>query len=216
MLILAFDTTSTTLSVALLDEKKIVAKSTIFESGKQSELLIPEIEKILHKKKIWYQDLDLIAATKGPGSFTGSRIGLTAARTLEIATNVPVILVNSCEVIAFKYKNFAEKILVILDGGVGDFFCAKYFSKEEKFEQILPPYIARQEQLLEIVKEDNFFICGSGQKMISSHFKMSKNDDILEADLVGKLALKKFYDKDFSENKNPIYLRAPKIEMRKK
>lgn len=101
MLILAFDTAGFDLSVALLNEEKILNKNTVSETGKQSELLIVEIEKLLREQKIWYQNLDLIVATKGPGSFTGTRIGLTAARTIKAATNLPLILINSDEV-----KNF--------------------------------------------------------------------------------------------------------------
>lgn len=101
MLILVFDTAGFDLSVAVLNEEKVLSKSVISETGKQSELLIVEIEKVLREQKIWYRDLDLIVATKGPGSFTGTRIGLTAARTIKAATNLPLILINSDEV-----KNF--------------------------------------------------------------------------------------------------------------
>jgi tRNA threonylcarbamoyladenosine biosynthesis protein TsaB len=101
MFVLAFDTAGSGFSIALLNEDKVVDKNVISESGKQSELLILEIEKTLRSQKIWYQDLDLIVATKGPGSFTGTRIGLTAARTIKAATNLPLILINSDEV-----KNF--------------------------------------------------------------------------------------------------------------
>lgn len=102
MLILAFDTAGSDLSAAILNEEKVLSKNTISESGKQSELLIVEIEKLLREQKIWYQDLDLIVATKGPGSFTGTRIGLTAARVIKAATNLPLILINSDEVKNFK------------------------------------------------------------------------------------------------------------------
>ena len=125
MRVLAFDTTASTLSVALLLDDKILSKNTIFESGKQSELLIPEIEKILHQNKIWYQDLDLITTTNGPGSFTGTRIGLTCARTLKLATNIGLILVNSCEALAFKYRQKHKNIFVIIDAKAGDFFYSK-------------------------------------------------------------------------------------------
>ncbi len=101
MFVLAFDTAGSGFSIVLFNEDKVVSKNIISESGKQSELLILEIEKTLRSQKIWYQDLDLIVATKGPGSFTGTRIGLTAARTIKAATNLPLILINSDEV-----KNF--------------------------------------------------------------------------------------------------------------
>lgn len=102
MLILAFDTAESFLSIALLNEKKVLIKNIVSEGGKQSELLIVEIEKTLRSKKIWYQDLDLIVATKGPGSFTGTRIGLAAARIIKAATNLPLILINSDEVRNFE------------------------------------------------------------------------------------------------------------------
>jgi len=108
VLILAFDTAGSNLFVALLSEEKILTQSAIYESGRQAELLITEIEKILCEQKIWYQDLDLIVATKGPGSFTGTRIGLTVARTLKLATNLPLILINSDEVKNFEIASIAS------------------------------------------------------------------------------------------------------------
>jgi tRNA threonylcarbamoyladenosine biosynthesis protein TsaB len=108
VLILVFDTAGSNLFVALLSEEKILTQNVISESGKQAELLIPEIEKILREQKIWYQDLGLIVATKGPGSFTGTRIGLTVARTLKLATNLPLILINSDEVKNFGIDSIAS------------------------------------------------------------------------------------------------------------
>ncbi len=216
MLTLAFDTTATTLSTSLLDDKKILAKNTIFESGKQSELLIPEIEKILRQEKIWYQDLDLIAATNGPGSFTGSRIGLTAARSLKIATNLPLILVNSCEAITFKYRQHSGKIFVALDAASDEFFCAEYFVENEKIKEVMEPCLTRLDELSQILPKENFFLCGSGKKLVKTKCEMSDEDDILEADLVGLLALEKFHAKNFPKNLDPIYLRAPRISARKK
>ena len=98
MLVLAFDTAGTVASIAILNEQKLLYSNYSNDINKQSELLIPEIEKALRAQKIWYQDLDLIVATKGPGSFTGTRIGLAFARTLKISLNVPVILIDSRKV----------------------------------------------------------------------------------------------------------------------
>ena len=214
-LILAFDTSSSGFSVALLADKKILSKTVISESGKQSELLIPEIEKILLQNKIWYQNLNLIATTSGPGSFTGTRIGLSAARTLKLSTNLPLILVNSCETIAYKYRDKNEKIFVLLDAKAGDFFYAEYGQQ---------PDLARFEDLCQIFPKEKFFLCGSGKKIAAEilekenyDFEMSMEEDKIEADLIALLALEKFAknNKD-SKNLEPIYLRAPRITERKK
>lgn len=217
MKVLALDTTSSTLSVALLHNNQILTKKTIYENGKQAELLIPEIEKILTQNKIWYQDLDLIAATNGPGSFTGTRIGLTVARTLKLATNLPLMLLNSCEVIAYKYRERAEKVFVILDARADEFFYAE-------FEGQISPQLSSLADLPNILPTTNFFLCGSGKKIAAkilternSEFKMIEEEDVIEADLVGLLALEKFRKSaEFSENLDPIYLRAPRISERKK
>jgi len=245
-LILAFDTSASGFSVALLANKKILSKTVISESGKQSELLIPEIEKILFQNKIWYQNLDLIAATKGPGSFTGTRIGLSVARTLKLSTNLPLILVNSCEAIAYKYREKMEKIFVLLDAKAGDFFYAeheKQIPKQAQNEgadgefraQILPyhhpelvlgsiPRLARLEDLHQIFPKEKFFLCGSGKKIAAEilekenyDFEMSNEEDEIEADSIAILALEKFTKNNKgSKNLEPIYLRAPRITERKK
>lgn len=219
MKILALDTTSSTLSVALLHNNQILTKNTIYENGKQAELLIPEIEKILTQNKIWYQDLDLITATNGPGSFTGTRIGLTVARTLKLATNLPLMLLNSCEVIAYKYRKRAEKIFVVLDARADEFFYAEFAG-----QIFTTPQLSGLDELPNILPTTNFFLCGSGKKIAAKilqekniKFEMNEEEDVIEADLVGLLALEKFRNSpEFPENLDPIYLRSPRISERKK
>ncbi len=222
MKILAFDTTNSTLSVALLENQKILSKNTIFESGKQAELLISEIEKILTENNIWYQDLDLIAATNGPGSFTGVRIGLTVAKTLKIATNKPLILINALEAIAFKHhlaKSFASLgmtegsiIFVAIDAKMDEFFIASFESKNEKLKPILESQLIKQKDIKNFLPKENFLLCGSAKNLISN--KKSPHEEFAEADAVGLLALEKFNKKDKRDD-DALYLRAPRITERK-
>lgn len=215
MKILAFDTNSSGFSVALASRNKILSKSTILESGKQSEWLILEIEKLLKQNQIWYQDLGLIAATNGPGSFTGTRIGLTAARTIRIATGLPLVFVNCCEVIAYKYRHQSKRIFTLLDAKAGDFFYAENGSK---------PSLVKLVDLLKVLPKEEFFLCGSGKKIAAEilqkenlKFEMSDEDDEAEADSVALLAYEKMQlGESFKENLDPIYLRSPRISKRKK
>lgn len=224
MRILAFSTIESSLSSALLDGEKIIAKNSIKENSKQAELLIPQLEKILRENKISYEDLDLIATSNGPGSFTGTRIGLTAARTLRLACDLPLILVNSCEVIAYKYRQISGKIFVVLDAKMDEFFCAEFFSQNQKIEQVTEPRLIRLEELLDIFPNEDFFLCGSGKKIAAEilkkdgkKFQMDEEEDTVEADLIGLLAHEKFLNGEKnSDNFDPIYLRAPKISERKK
>jgi tRNA threonylcarbamoyladenosine biosynthesis protein TsaB len=224
MLSLAFDTSASSLSIALFSGQKLLTQNTIHESGKQAELLIPEIEKILIQNQIWYQDLGLISTSKGPGSFTGVRIGLVVARILRLSTNLPLVLVNSCEVFAHKNRQISGKIFALLDAGIDEFFFAEFFAQNQKIEQIVEPGLVRFGELLEIFPQDKFFLCGSGKKFAAEilkkenfEFEMEGEGDEIGAESIGLLALEKFQKgEQISENLNPIYLRAPRISERKK
>ena len=228
MKILAFDSSSLAFSVALLCDEEVLAKNIFFENGRQSEMLICEIEKILNQNQIWYQDLDLIASTRGPGSFTGTRISLTTARILKIALNLPLILLNCCEVLSYKYRQKSAEIFAIIDAKAGDLFYAKASEK---------PKLVRIENLLEVFLEQKLlakiFICGSGKKIAAEILQkagicceISDGSDEVEADLVGLLAYEKWQknsipkggldDQALFNNFEPLYLRSPKISERKK
>lgn len=231
MRILAFDTTQSTLSVAILEDQETLSKSIIFESGKQSEVLIPEIEKNLRQNNIWYDDLDLIAATKGPGSFTGVRIGLSVARTLKLSTNLPLILLDSLEVLGFKYhKELSKpsaKIIVAIDARMNELFIAGFSKEKDQLHQIEASQLINiddiKNSLPESMKKEEFLLCGNGKNILSEliskedySFTVSEGADNIEADLVGILAYEKFcQNKIVEDNSDALYLRDPKISKRK-
>lgn len=220
MKILSFDTTGQNLTVALSENDQIISQNIITESSKQSELLIPQIEDILKNNKIHYQNLDLIACSKGPGSFTGSRIGLTVARTLKLAMNLPLILLDSCEIIASKYNQEQLPIVVLIDARGHEFFYAKFLDNVT----IDQSQLVKLEDLATILPEQNFLLCGSGKKIAAKilaqakrPFKITNDEDDSHAALICKLAYHKFnVEKQDSQNLDPLYLRQPRISQRKK
>jgi tRNA threonylcarbamoyladenosine biosynthesis protein TsaB len=214
--ILAFDTSISTCSVAVLEDRKLLYLHTITESGRQAELLIPEIEKALQATKTSYQQLDLISTVKGPGSFTGIRIALSVLRALKLATNLPVILLNSCEVVAEKYRDKSSQILVTIDAGMSEFFCASFVDGKISSEIEL----LKKDEVIKLLPKDRFLLCGSGKTVIAEtlkragrlDFSLTEDEDIITADLVGSLAHQKFLtQKSGDEDLSPIYIRKPKI-----
>lgn len=100
MRVLAFDTTTSACSVALWrDSETIGAYHDPMVHG-QAEALLPAIEKTMADCSTRYDDLDRIAVTIGPGSFTGVRVGLATARGMGVATGLPVIGVLTTQVMA--------------------------------------------------------------------------------------------------------------------
>lgn len=95
MLTLLIDTTTSSLSVAILKDKKVVSKITEQTNRNQSEILATRIEGILKKENIKLKDINEIYVTLGPGSFTGVRLGLTFAKTVCQLNNIPLRYIDT-------------------------------------------------------------------------------------------------------------------------
>jgi tRNA threonylcarbamoyladenosine biosynthesis protein TsaB len=98
--LLAFDTATPLVTVALHDGSDVVAERLATRPMKHGEQLAPLIESVLADVGIVRQDLTAIAVGAGPGPFTGLRVGLVTARTLALALEIPVYAVCSLDVLA--------------------------------------------------------------------------------------------------------------------
>ncbi|MDQ0511014.1 tRNA (adenosine(37)-N6)-threonylcarbamoyltransferase complex dimerization subunit type 1 TsaB [Ancylobacter amanitiformis] len=102
MLILALDTALEACSVALYDttSHQTLASGHEMMSRGHAEALIPMVDAVMQQARIGFGDIDGFAVTVGPGSFTGLRVGLSAARGFRIATGRPVIGLSTLAVLA--------------------------------------------------------------------------------------------------------------------
>src|SRR5262249_17039565 len=101
MRVLAIDTALAACAAAVLDtDRGIVASESLPMVRGHAEALIPLIARVMKQSDTTFRDLDRIAVTTGPGSFTGVRVGLAAARGFGVATGVPVVGVSTLSVYA--------------------------------------------------------------------------------------------------------------------
>jgi tRNA threonylcarbamoyl adenosine modification protein YeaZ len=112
--VLAIDTAAPRLQLALQRADGVVDSSTDDITTGHAEILFDRIRALLARNGLAYQDLTRIAVTTGPGSFTGLRIGLSAARGLGLALSIPVIGVPSLLTISFAAPQ-DRLIAVLLD-----------------------------------------------------------------------------------------------------
>ncbi len=99
-MLLAFDTATSAVTVALHDGERVVASSTTVDAMRHGELLAPAITAVLDQAWVQRQDLTAIAVGVGPGPFTGLRVGLVTARTLAMVLEIPVYGVCTLDVLA--------------------------------------------------------------------------------------------------------------------
>jgi len=213
MITLAFDCSTSSMSIALLDDKKILGEKNYLQEAKHSEMLVLEIKNLLDANKISFNNLDLIIATNGPGSYTGIRVALAVLKIIKITTQKPVLTVNCCEVLADKYSKNNEKINVAIQANSTEIYYAKYIVRNN-FEEVLQPTISNVDDILITIKEDEF-LCGSANKIFDNHLLKSNQNDIILATDVAIYGQKKFLQNKNSQDILPLYLRDPKITKRK-
>ena len=108
-LILNIETSTRVCSVALSENDKLLAKKVSYETNSHSAYLTVFIEQLFKNIKLKISDIDAVAISKGPGSYTGLRIGVSTAKGIAYGINKPLISVSTLELMSFGVTNNLEK-----------------------------------------------------------------------------------------------------------
>lgn len=126
MIILAIDTATGPCSAAIWKDGRVAAYSENAKPVMQSASLMGLIEDALKQSNLTYKDLTHVACTVGPGSFTGIRVGLAAARAIAFATKIPGLGFTTLDVLAFGAKDGTHPIAAVLNAGKGEYYVQHY------------------------------------------------------------------------------------------
>jgi len=149
MLILGLDTASEQGSIALAQDESPVSEIVFPAALKQGEKLLPMVDAILKFEDVKLSDLELLAVSMGPGSFTGLRIGIATAKGLARALQIPVVGVPSCDAYA-RAVDFWEGPVWVLLPDRRDWV---YYAGYEKHQQVVPVQAASLEDFLKATEE---------------------------------------------------------------
>ena len=191
MLSLILDSANKELGVAIAKDNEIIDEIKYDAWQKQSELMIPEIEKIFKRNSISPKDINEILVSQGPGSYTGVRIALTIAKVYAYALNLPIYAFSSLNIL----EN-PEKPSICLINAKGN---RSYFAVYEKDK------VLTNGEVIEYVNSHpEYVICGDASyiDIVSEKYDVLKNMLRLKSDkyLVSNiLSLKAVYLKDENE-----------------
>ena len=112
---LAMDTSTDYLSLALMRDEKVMARFHRKSHMRHSSLLVPMVDKLLKKAQTKLKDISCLAISIGPGSFTGLRIGVSTVKALAAIDKKKVAAVPSLDVIAHNIAHTADTVCVVVD-----------------------------------------------------------------------------------------------------
>ncbi len=132
MRILAIDASGQVASVALLTDETLAAEYTIDYKKTHSQTLLPMIDEIMRMIEMEPDELDAIAVSAGPGSFTGLRIGAATAKGLAMSLNKKIIAVPTLDMLAYNYMGTEHLICPMMDARRNQVYTGLYECKQDK------------------------------------------------------------------------------------
>ena len=189
MNILAIDTTSTGLSIALVKNGEMFSYTKEIGKSGHSATLMPSVKAMLDEHEVDINDIDVIGVVVGPGSFTGIRIGVSAMTALAFATGAKRIAITAFELIAYNRRDCIAGV----DAGHGNLYLA-----ECKNGKVV------KQSFVENGQND----CLDAEK---SDFKPLASVD----ETLAKVAIRKANDKEFVSVFEPFYMRKSQAEREK-
>ncbi len=150
MKILALDTSTNVLCLGMYAEGKIYEYH--LEAGtRMSSLLADTIRRVLETLKIKAADIDYFACGRGPGSFTGTRIGISCVKGMSWALKKPVIGISTLDILAEDVDIDNEPIVPVVDAKRNLVYCAVFKRTKAGIRRIKRPLLVNQNELLKIV-----------------------------------------------------------------
>lgn len=162
MKILAFDTSSKALAVALVEDGDILGQVTLNIKKNHSITLMPAIDFLMAQVGLKPKDLDRIAVAKGPGSYTGLRIAVTTAKTLTYSLDIELVGVSSLQTMA-KNLDTSSLVVPLMDARRKNVYAGAYLNGESvitdrhtSFDDLVPLLQERDEEIVFTGEVDNF------------------------------------------------------------
>ena len=158
-MLLAIDTSTDTASLALAEDKTVLAELTWRSKQNHTTQLLPNLSQLFKLTETTAKSLTAVIVAQGPGSFNGLRVGVSAAKGLAFSMGIPIIGVNSLEVAAYQYAETGLPIRAIFNAGRSEVATSTYQKKYGKWQQLVKADIVTVEHLCKQTTKKTLF-CG--------------------------------------------------------
>lgn len=222
MLILAADTSTPYLSIALCRDTAVVAEISILADRKHSEKLLLYVDQLLRETETALSDIDLLAIAHGPGSFTGIRVGVSAWKGLAAGADLPIVGISTLDALARRAEASERTLCTLLDAKMNEVYGAVYRYERTERRVLLDHTVAPVEAILEHCSEDTLFL-GDGATLYSEQIRTVFPDAQMLHNAYGypgasavafeALTLIESGVRSANTNVTPVYLRKSQAEV---
>ena len=221
MKILAIDTSGPVASCAVMVDGRLVHAIFMNHGLTHSETMMPAVDAALEASGMAARDMDVFAAVAGPGSYTGVRIGVCAAKGFAHAVGKKCVEIHALEALAMNFPYFDGTVCTILDARRGQVYCAAFDMRSGQPMRVLEDDACALEEFLQrLPQEGRLMFAGDGVGTFADRVREAlgeraciapENLRDLHAEAVCLLAAD---ESKWIEPRamRPVYLRAPQAE----
>ena len=220
MKILAIETSTIVASCAICEDESVLASSKIATGLTHSQTLMVLVDNMFKSANIKTEEIGAVAVSIGPGSFTGLRIGIAAAKGISMGLSVPLVGVETLHGLSYNLLACNSYVCPCLDARNEMVYTAVFENRNFRCERVLEDFVEKKSRLKEILKEkkEKVFLVGDAAKDCYEEFKDCENIFLAPASLrlpsacsVGFLGLFKIKN-GCKEEVVPKYLRLSQAE----
>jgi tRNA threonylcarbamoyl adenosine modification protein YeaZ len=224
MIVLSIDSATESASCAILDNEKLLGEVSLNNKKQHSVVLMPLVDSLLKNLQLSIKDIDGFVISKGPGSFTGLRIGMSMVKGLSQGSNKPFVSISSLDALAYNMAYTEGIICPILDALRDNIYTALYSFENGMLVKNTDYMALHIDELIELLKDQNKAVTFIGDavdkfrvKLQESLQKVSfapKHLNLARAASLGELGQKLLEDGVYDDlyTSAPIYLRKPQAE----
>lgn len=226
MKILAIDTSSKICSVSILEDTKPIIEKHNNDEKTHSQKLMPLISSTFEEANLTLDNIDLLACSQGPGSFTGIRIGVSTVKAFADVKHIPIIGVTSLESLAYNIKKDGL-IACVIDAKNNNVYFALFELKNNKYTSIINPTSDTIDNVINSINNYNqnnlpLTLVGDGsivhKELIETQIKnctfANDNENEQTSISIGLAAYNKYNSENYSPtfSISPIYLKKSQAE----
>lgn len=218
-MLLAIDTASRWMSIALFDGQRLLGEHTVYSHNQHTVMLTQIIQEMLVAQGVSVSDLAALGISAGPGSYSGLRVGFSVAKGIATARKIPLVPVATLDTFAASTPFFDGALIITTQAGRKRIHAAQYIWHKAGWAVSEAPVNTTWDELIDSVKTPTFI---NGEIEVAAREKLeavgqpitlaSPAWQLRRGGFLAYLAWQKWQDRDYATDLahvNPIYLKSP-------